>query len=146
MTNIHVPPAMAIENKVLALSRAESERGFVVLTMAYLETRLLVLIQKKRDLNLNGCIREAREALLLPANLLDNLEQMRKARNVFAHKWDVDSLDHELIKPHIDSLHLEPTWIMPERRHSKAFVSNVLSYAAGDINREIIIRKIEPVY
>lgn len=144
MTKIHVPPAMAIKNKVLTLSRAESERGFVVLTMAYLETRLRVLIQKRSDLN--GCIKEAREALLLPANLLGNLDQLRKARNVFAHQWDVDSLDHELIKPHVDSLHVDPAWTMPERRHSKEFVTNVLSYAASDINREIIIRKIESVY
>lgn len=132
---------MAIENMVLSLSRAESERGFVVLTMAYLETRLRVLIQKRRDLD--GCIKEARATGLLHANLIRNLDQMRKARNVFAHEWDVISLDHERVKQHVDSLHVDPKWVMPERRHSKAYVSNILAYAASDINREIIIRKIE---
>ncbi len=144
VNTMYVPPAMAIENKVLALSRAESERGFVVLTMAYLETRLRVLIQKRRDLA--GCIKEVRATGLLTANLIGNLDQMRGVRNVFAHEWDVSSLDHERVKQHVDSLHIDPEWVMPERRHSKAYVSNVLAYAASDINREIIIRKIESVY
>ncbi|MGG4053989.1 DUF4145 domain-containing protein [Delftia tsuruhatensis] len=143
MNTIHVPPEMAIENKVLQLSRAESERGFVVLTMGYLETRLRVLIQKRRDLD--GCIKELRATGMLPANLIENLDHMRKARNVFAHEWDVSSLDHERVKQHIDSLRVDPKWVMPERHHSKAYVSNVLAYTASEINREIVTREIESV-
>lgn len=141
---IHVPPAMALINRLLAMSRSESERGMVVLAMSFMEERLRVLVKKRADLN--GCIEEAQAKNLLQKSTIENLHNLRRARNKFAHNWDVDTLDHVEVKPFIDNLIIESDWTMPDRTHSKYYVSNVLAYTAGEINRQIIILGIEAVY
>ena len=135
MSNIHIPPAMAIFNSALELSRKESERGLVVVLVSYIESRLNTLLGKERVLN--DSIKKARKDKLLPIDLLDNLQQLREIRNIFAHEWDVDSLDHPSLKVHVDLLRVNPKLTMPPRSDSKWYVSNVLAYAASDINSAI---------
>ncbi|MGP3505499.1 hypothetical protein [Paracidovorax citrulli] len=142
--SVHVPLAMALVNRVLDMSRSESERGMVVLAMAFVEERLGVLVQKRH--NLSGCIHDAKANGLLEDNTIENLHNLRWARNKFAHNWDVGSLDHVEVKPFVDKLIVKPDWTMPGRVHSKSYVSSVLAYTAVEINRQIIKLGIEPVY
>lgn len=141
MSEKHIPTDMAEHNKVLELSRLDSERGLVILKMAYIDVRLGILLKARKELSLDGRIKLAKKRKILPPKILLNLNILRKIRNISAHEWDVDSLDHTSTKPLVESLVIDGSWIMPERKYSKAYVSNIMSYAVMSINDEIAKRK-----
>ncbi|WP_198970955.1 hypothetical protein [Xylophilus sp. ASV27] len=135
MSSYHVPPVLSLRTRIFEVSRAESERGFIALMVSYLESQLSVLVGKRMELNC--AINDTRARKVLPSRLLNNIGHLRKIRDVFAQDWEINSLDHPNVKHHVDSLCIDPSLVMPDRSHSKAYVSNVLVYTAIELADEL---------
>lgn len=117
-TKFHVSENKNVEwmEKILNISKIESERGFVIFVHSLLEIALYELLRKflvavgSKDKLINEtgsfyhkthlCYRVG----LISSNLKTDLLLINDIRNKFAHEFEIDSLNHKIIQPKIEKL------------------------------------------
>lgn len=115
-TNVSEKKNIEWMEKLLNISKIESERGFVVVSHSILDTALsellknfLVAVSSRDNLIKNTSSFYHKTELcyrvgLISLNLKTDLLLINDIRNNFAHGIEIDSLNHKIIKPKTEEL------------------------------------------